>query len=245
MPHPLWSTAVFLVAIVAGAIAALSGFGIGSLLTPLLAATMGMRAAVAAVSIPHLVATAARLWNLRQHVDRRVLIHFGICSAIGGLLGALLQSKARSPILNVVFGLLLLFAGISGLRGWSEKMRFRHGTAWLAGALSGFFGGLVGNQGGIRSAALLSFQMQKVSLVATATATGIIIDLARMPVYIATQTQALVAAKVDIALALIGCLIGTFWGIRLLKQIPAQRYKELLSALICVLGLYMICAPWL
>lgn len=245
MPNLLFSATVFLVSVIAGGVAALSGFGIGSLLTPLLAATMGMKAAVAAVSLPHFVATAVRLWNLRQHVDRHVLVHFGIFSAAGGLLGALFQSKANSPVLIVVFGVLLLFAGISGLAGWWDRMRFRRGTAWIAGALSGLFGGLVGNQGGIRSAALMSFQLPKESLVATATATGVIVDIARMPVYIATQSQTLISARVNIALALLGCLVGTFWGVRVLGRVPEQRYKQALSLLICALGAYMILKMWL
>jgi len=245
MQHPVFGVVVFLVAVVAGAVAGLSGFGIGSLLTPLLATTMSMKAAVAAVSIPHLVATAVRLWGLRKHVDRRVLIHFGICSAVGGLAGALLQERANSPVLTLVFGVLLLFAGLSGLAGWLEGMHFRRGTAWVAGGLSGLFGGLVGNQGGIRSAALMSFQMEKESLVATATATGILVDFARMPVYVATQTQALLSARMYIALALAGCLAGTFWGVRYLGRIPARRYKQLLSVLICVLGAYMMVKVWI
>ena len=245
MPHSLFNALVFLVAVLGGAVAALSGFGIGSLLTPLLATTMTMKAAVAAVSIPHFVATAVRLWGLRKHVDRRVLIHFGICSAAGGLAGALLQARANSPVLTAIFGVLLLFAGLSGLAGWMDRMRFRRGTAWVAGVLSGLFGGLVGNQGGIRSAALMSFQMQKESLVATATATGIIIDFARMPVYIATQPQALISARVYIALALVGCLVGTFWGVRYLERIPAARYKQMLSLFICALGVYMVLKVWL
>jgi len=245
MQHPVFSAVVFLVAVIGGAVAGLSGFGIGSLLTPLLASTMSMKAAVAAVSIPHFVATAVRLWGLRRHVDRRVLIHFGICSVAGGLVGALLQTRANSPILTGVFGALLLFAGLSGLAGWLDHMRFRRGTAWLAGALSGLFGGLVGNQGGIRSAALMSFQMEKQSLVATATATGILIDCARMPVYAVTQTQALRSAWVYIVLALAGCLVGTFWGVRYLERIPAARYKQLLSSFICALGVYMVLKVWL
>jgi uncharacterized protein len=234
MWHELFTAAVFAVAFIAGSVASLSGFGIGSLLTPLLAMTMGMRVAVAAVSVPHFVATGVRLWSLRHHVDKRVLLHFGTLSAVGGLVGALFQSNIN------VFGALLLFAGISGLAGWSETMRFRRSTAWAAGALSGTFGGLVGNQGGIRSAALLSFQMQKESLVATATATGVIVDVARMPVYLVTQSQTLLSFKGEIIVALIGCLAGTIWGVRLLQRIPPQRFRQLLSLLICGLGIYMI-----
>jgi uncharacterized membrane protein YfcA len=239
MPSLLFSIAILIVAIISGGVAALSGFGIGSLVTPLLATAVGMKVAVAAVSVPHFVATCVRLWGLRKHVDRNVLLHFGILSAVGGLLGALFQWKANSPMLSVVFGCLLLFAGISGLAGWSERMHFGHRTAWVAGALSGFFGGVVGNQGGIRSAALVGFQLSKEGLVATATAIGVIVDAARMPVYLATQGRALFPIAIYIALAIVGCLIGTFWGVRVLERIPTRWYKRVLSSLLCALGSYM------
>jgi len=76
----------------------------------------------------------------------------------------------------MVFGCLLLCAGLSGLSGLADRMRFRRGVAWVGGALSGFFGGLVGNQGGIRSAGLLGFDLPKEALVATATAIALIVD---------------------------------------------------------------------
>jgi len=240
MQHPLFDLVVFLVAAIAGGVAALSGFGIGSLLTPLLATATGMKLAVAAVSIPHFVATGARLWKLRRHVDMRTMLNFGIFSAAGGLLGALFESKANSRSLSVVFGVLLVFAGLSGLMGWMARVRFGRTAAWGAGFLSGFFGGLVGNQGGIRSAALMAFPLDKEGLVATATAIGVIVDLARMPVYVAAQGYALVSVSGWIVLALVGCLAGTFWGVRLLGRIPARVYRPLLSGLICALGVWMI-----
>ncbi|HJZ58437.1 MAG TPA: TSUP family transporter, partial [Gemmataceae bacterium] len=72
------------VGFVAGAIASVSGFGIGSLLTPVLAVQVGTKLAVAAVSIPHMAATALRFWLMRKHVDRRLLWSFGLMSAAGG-----------------------------------------------------------------------------------------------------------------------------------------------------------------
>jgi uncharacterized membrane protein YfcA len=98
-----------------------SGFGIGSLLTPLLAVRVGTKLAVAAVSVPHLAATALRFWLLRQHVDRRLLLSFGLMSAAGDLAGALLHAYADNPILTVVSGGLLVFTGVMGLTGLSEK----------------------------------------------------------------------------------------------------------------------------
>jgi uncharacterized membrane protein YfcA len=84
----IFSISVLLAAVLAGAVAGVSGFGVGSLLTPLLATRYGEKLAVAIVSVPHLAATAARFLRLREHLDRRVFLDFAILSAVGGLLGA-------------------------------------------------------------------------------------------------------------------------------------------------------------
>src|SRR5262245_56806436 len=110
--------------ILAGAVAAVTGFGIGSLLTPLLTRQFDMALAVAIVSIPHFLATALRFWILRRDVDRRVLKSFGVMSAAGGLAGALLQHSSDSRSLTVALAVLLTFAGTAGLTGLSARLRF-------------------------------------------------------------------------------------------------------------------------
>ena len=192
------------------------------------------------MSIPHLIGTAYRFVTLHEHVDGTVLIRFGVLSAIGGLVGALLNARANSPALTMVFAALLLFAGLSGLNGFAERMRFGRKTAWIAGAISGLFGGMVGNQGGIRSAALLGFDISKESFVATATAIGLIVDGARMPVYLATQHSGISRAWIEILVATIGVLIGTVWGVRLLRKIPELAFRRSIGALVFMLGLYML-----
>src|SRR5438067_9783261 len=135
---------IVLAAIVAGAVASISGFGIGSILTPLLAAFVCTKLAVAVISIPHFLGTALRFAMIRKHVDKKVLVTFGITSAAGGLAGALLHVWLRSAILAYVLGALLIFAGLMGITGLAQRMRFGRATGLVAGALSGLFGGLVG-----------------------------------------------------------------------------------------------------
>ena len=236
----MMEVAALAVAVLAGGIAAISGFGIGSLLTPLLAAQCGAKLAVAIVSVPHLVGTVARFYPLRKQVDRRVFIHFGILSAVGGLAGALLNSRTASPALGMVFGCLLIFAGFSGLTGFVDRMHFGRTMAWVSGGLSGFFGGLVGNQGGIRSAALLGFDIRKEALVATATAIALIVDGARMPVYLAVESKGIFGAWPLLIAATGGVLLGTFWGVRLLRRIDEKTFRKLLFGLIVALGVYML-----
>jgi uncharacterized protein len=231
---------LFVASIVAGAIAALAGFGIGSVLTPLLALSVGTKEAVVAVSIPHLVATAIRFWNLRHSIDRRVLKNFGIASAAGGLAGALLGSRFSSPILAYILGALLVFAGLTGLTGISRKMRFGRKAAWLGGAVSGLLGGLVGNQGGIRSAALLGFNLEAKTFVATATAIALVVDGARMPVYFFTSPATVERLGLWIVVMVVGGAIGTIAGGRVLARIPEMYFRRLVSLLVLALGLVML-----
>ncbi|HEY2896378.1 MAG TPA: sulfite exporter TauE/SafE family protein [Gemmatimonadaceae bacterium] len=226
--------------VLAGAIASVVGFGIGSVLTPLFAVRVGTQLAVAAVSIPHLLATALRFWRLRASVDRRVLLSFGITSAAGGLVGALLHSYASNRSLAIVFGLLLLFVGISELTGFARRMRFGGPVAWVAGGISGVFGGLVGNQGGIRSAALLGFDLDRQAFVATATAIGLVVDGARMPVYFATQTAAIARIWPLVLIATLGTLAGTVLGVRTLRRIPEPAFRRIVAILLLLLGTYML-----
>jgi len=236
----MFELVLFVAAVAAGGIASVAGFGIGSVLTPLLAVRVGTQLAVAAVSIPHFFATALRFWRLRAHIDRRVLVSFGIPSALGGLSGALLHSVAASRLLSIVFGAILIFVGLSELTGLSRRMKFGRTTAWIAGALSGFLGGLVGNQGGIRSAALMGFDIQKTAFVGTATAVGLIVDLARMPAYFITQGAGIARIWVLVAIATAGAVIGTLAGESLLREIPERLFRRIVAALLVALGAYMI-----
>ncbi len=228
------------VAALAGAVASVTGFGIGSLLTPALAMETGFKAAVAAVAIPHVVGTAVRFWALRDRVDRRVLLRFGVASAAGGLIGALVFASAGGPVLTAIFGGLLVFAGLTGLTRWIERVRFGRGAALAFGALSGVLGGMVGNQGGIRSAALLGFGLPKEKFVATATAIALLVDGARLPIYLWSDGRAMLAMG-PLLLALTGAVIvGTLLGQRLLARIPERLFRQIVSGVILLLGLSML-----
>jgi uncharacterized membrane protein YfcA len=240
----VFESALLLVAVASGAIAAVTGFGIGSLLTPFLALHAGTKIAVAAVSVPHLIGTAIRFWRLRAGVDRGVLFHFGVMSAAGGLGGALLHTSVASPALTMVFGALLVFAGASHVTGLARRWRFHGGVAWIAGAASGFFGGLVGNQGGIRSAAMLGFGLQKEAFVATATAIALLVDGARMPVYVAVEWREVAAIRMLVLIATAGVVAGTLAGERLLSRVPERRFRQVVGMTILLLGLVTLAGPW-
>jgi uncharacterized membrane protein YfcA len=229
-----------LAGILAGGIAAVSGFGIGSLLTPVLALHVGTKLAVAAVSIPHALGTAQRFWLLRGHVDWGVVRSFGLTSALGGLAGALLQTRASSRALEVVFGMLLILAGISELTGWMRRVHWGPSAAWLAGAISGALGGLVGNQGGIRTAAMLGYDVPKESFVATATAIALFVDAARLPVYLLTQGREIAGIWSYLLIATCAVMVGTVLGRRILTRLSQTVFRHVVALLLLGLGVYLL-----
>ena len=228
-------------AVIAGAIASMSGFGIGSVLTPVLSTQFDVRLAIAMVSLPHLAGTFVRFLIVRTRIDRDVLLGFGAASAVGGLIGAALQAVVQSSALAVIFGLLLVFAGIGSLTGFAQRMRFSgRRSALVGGALSGLLGGLVGNQGGIRAAALLGFDVTRDAFVATATAVALIVDGARIPVYVATQGNELAAHWPLIAVLAVGAVAGTLLGGWTLRRMSEAVFRRVVGALLLGLGTYTL-----
>lgn len=235
-------SAVALAGLLAGLIAAISGFGIGSLLTPVIAYHVDTRLAIAAVSIPHLVGTAQRFWSMRRSIDRQLLLEFGITSALGGLAGALAHGRLNGSALTIIFGLLLLFTAFAELTGWMRRVRWGRSFGWIAGALSGFLGGLVGNQGSIRTAGLLAYDISPSAFVATATTVALIVDGARMPVYMVTQGRDVIGLWPTLAVATMFVVLGTAIGIRLLPRLRTSLFRRTVAILLAALGIGMLFA---
>jgi uncharacterized membrane protein YfcA len=231
--------ALALVGVLSGATAAIVGFGIGSLLTPLLALRLDMATAVAAVALPHAVATALRCWRLRHAIDWSVARRFGLLSALGGLAGALLYSRLGGGVLTLILAGLLILTGVSGLTSFPRRVSARR-AAWALGLVSGFFGGLAGNQGGVRAAALMTFELSPAAFVATATMTALLVDAARTPVYLWRAGDALAAQVVPVAIATAAVVVGTLLGERILLGMPPARFRRTVSLAILALGVFLL-----
>lgn len=239
----LFLAAVFGVAVFSGATASVVGFGIGSMLTPLLALRLSTDLAVAAVALPHALATGLRCWRLRHSIDRSVLMRFGLLSAAGGLAGALAYTTFSAPLLTRILGGLLVLTAVAQLTGWARRWHPRGASVALLGVGSGFFGGIAGNQGGLRAAALSAFSLTPAAFVATSTATGLMVDAARTPVYLFTTGPAMAGLWLPILVVSAGVLAGTILGERVLLGMPKERFAKVVGTAVGVLGVWLLLRP--
>ena len=228
------------IGVLSGATAAVIGFGIGSLMTPLLLTRFSAPVAVGVVALPHLIATGLRMARHRGAVDRGVLIRFGVPSAVGGVAGGLLQGILRSDALIAVLGVLLILTGIANLTNGFGRWQPSAAIAGALGLLSGLFGGLVGNQGGLRAAGLSAFRLEPRAFLATGTAVALLIDLARTPFYLWRGGDVLMGLWLPIGVATAGCVVGTILGERLFLRLSPATYRTLIGVAVVALGIWLL-----
>ena len=233
-------TLVAMISFVAGATASIVGFGIGSLLTPIVAVRFGTDVAVAVVALPHLAGGLIRGWQLWCFINWRVVVRFGLLSATGGILGAFLFARLAPSVLKPILGVLLVMTAISGITEWTER-RIPHGIAlWALGALSGFFGGIVGNQGGLRAAMLSTLKLTPVAFVATSTVIGVMVDTVRVPIYLQRASVDLAGLWRLVAVGITGVVAGTLMGDRILLGLSRNSFRIIVSVAIGLLGTWFL-----
>jgi len=82
--------------------------------------------------------------------------------------------------------------------------------------------------------------MPKESFVATATAIGLLVDVSRMPVYIATEGRQMLQLALPMLVAIAGVAFGTVAGARVMQRVPERWFRRLVAVVLAALGVAML-----
>ncbi|HWR33576.1 MAG TPA: sulfite exporter TauE/SafE family protein, partial [Chitinophagaceae bacterium] len=190
---------ICLVAFLASGLTLFSGFGLGTLLLPVFSLFFPVDIAVAMTAIVHFLNNVFKILLFKKYINRKLVFRFGIPSVIAAVAGAILlnQLGKGSPIttysignsifhitiLKIVIGVLMIIFALFELIPALKKLSIDTKYLPAGGLLSGFFGGLSGHQGALRSAFLLRLQLSKEQFIATGIAIACMIDISRLSVY--------------------------------------------------------------
>jgi len=156
------------------------------------------------------------------------------------ILGSLLLStiSADEMLLARIIGGLIIFFALFELLPVLKKIVIPPKWLSLGGLISGFFGGLSGHQGAIRSAFLLKTQTSKDTYIATGVAIAILVDLNRLVVYGSSSTIAFTNKDFSTALvvAIGASLLGILVSNKFYKKIKFNAIQNLVGALLLVIG---------
>ncbi len=231
-----------------------SGFGLGTLLLPFFALFFALDAAVALTAIVHLLNNLFKLFLLGRQADRAVVLRFGIPAILASFFGAegLLVLSQMSPLfqyalggktyfvmpIKLVIAVLMIVFALLEIVPRLARLSFDRRYLVLGGVLSGFFGGLSGHQGALRSAFLLRAGLSTEGYVATGVVIACLVDFARVPVY-ATHfsTATLHASGLLVIIAILGAFLGAFIGNRLVKKVTMRLVQMIVAVLLLAIAI--------
>ena len=187
------------VALVVSALTLFSGFGLGTLLMPAFAVFFPLEVAVGATAIVHLANNMFKLVLVGRKADIKIVLRFAIPASIMAVIGALLLNYFANvqpvteytlagrlftiTVVKLVIAVLIAAFAILELSPRLEKLSFDMKYIPLGGALSGFFGGLSGQQGALRSAFLIRTGLNKEKFIGTSVVSAVVVDVSRLIVY--------------------------------------------------------------
>lgn len=240
-------------AVAASALTLFSGFGLGTLLLPTFALFFALPTAVAMTAVVHLLNNVFKLILVGRFADRRVAVVFGVPAIAASFVGAelLVRLAGMTPLaaytlagarhevtpVGVVIAVLMATFAFIEISPRLQSLTLSRRFLPLGGALSGFFGGVSGHQGALRSAFLLRCGLGKSSYIGTGVVIACAIDLPRIGVYAARGE--LRGAGEDVGLlaaAVAAAFIGAFVGSRTLHKVSMVFVQRVVAAMLLAIA---------
>ncbi len=247
------STISFLVAI----LTLFSGFGVTTLLLPTFSLFFPIEIAIAATAVVHLINNIFKLFLIGRMANLSITLKFAIPAAITAALGAWLLTKMGTirlasyqivghefhiELIKMTIGILIGIFALFELIPKFSKIGIKPKFILLGGAISGFFGGLSGLQGALRSMFLLKAGLNKNEFVGTTVASAIIVDVSRITVYglsiLGGHLEELKSQNLLqlVIIATIASCAGSIIGTRILKKITFKTVQIIVGALLLIIA---------
>ncbi len=249
---------ICLVTLVVSAVTLFSGFGLGTVLMPAFAIFFPVGLAVAGTAVVHLANNLFKLILVGKHANRGIVVRFAIPAAVFAAIGAFVlgQLSGVEPIaryqiagitcevtvVKIVIAVLIAVSSLLDLLPQFEHLAFDPKYIGIGGALSGFFGGLSGLQGALRSAFLIRTGLDKDAFIGTSVVSAVIVDVARILIYGTTfvSQHFRSVAQRDFAwlvvAGMVSAFVGSFVGARLVAKVTIRTVQVLIGSMLLLLA---------
>jgi uncharacterized protein len=217
-----------LVALVGSLLSFMSGFGLGTLLLPAFMLSFPIDIAVLATAVVHMANNLFKLGLVGKFANYRMIVRFGITSVVGAAIGAWCMQMLPTQVFysynwlghhwniavnNLVFSAIIFFFAFYELRDERSKKNIAPNWLPFGGLISGFFGGLSGHQGALRSAFLMRTDLSKEEFMGTRVVLACLVDLTRISIYTAMFTSNAISVNYYlVGAASVAAFFGAFYG---------------------------------
>lgn len=229
----------FIVAFIAAAVASVAGFGTATMTIPFLAWIIGFKQAIILIAFFHLFSNLFKLTQLRQAVNIRLMLWYGVPTVLTAIVGAYLLEIVAPKAIGLGVGIFLILFAIYTFINPSWTLPEREYVLVTGGLISGFTAGLIGLGGAIRGAFLISTKIKKEMYIATSAAIAIFTDIARCTTYLIRGTLESQYYWFIPVLFIVG-FIGTRFGVKLLKWLPELTVRRVVLTVLVLVSISFI-----
>ena len=234
-----------------------SGFGLGTLLLPVFGLFFPIEIAVVLTALVHFMNNAFKFYLFGKNADKTILIKFGVPAIAFSFFGAYILSllthtgvifayRLNNQLfevkpLKLIIGLLLIIFALFDFVPKLKNMQFDKKHLAIGGMLSGFFGGLSGHQGALRSAFLIRAGLSKEVFIATGVVIACMVDISRLAIYI----PKIISNEVELDFTLVGlatlsAFTGVYFGNRLLQKTTISLLQNIVCVTLLLFGTLML-----
>jgi uncharacterized membrane protein YfcA len=227
----------------ASAIGTVTGFGLSTVMIPLLALAYPVPETLLFVGVIHWFNDLWKLVLFREGIRWKLILSFGLPGIVATVVGARLIFAIPNAILQRILGLFLIsyVAFLFARSAFKVRQSLVAGAA--GGALSGFCAGIFGMGGAIRALFLTAFDLPKAVYLATAGAIAIAIDTPRLVTYLGQGARLDALLFWGLILFIPASFLGARFGKGLLERIPQEHFRKVVAALLFIVGLRLLIRP--
>ena len=231
-----------------------SGFGLGTILAPVFAIFFPIDIAIALTGVVHFSNNLFKIALIGRNTDKAVLLRFGIPAILASFAGAWLLLKItvlptiveyelwgktfEITAVKLIIALLLIIFSILEISPSFQKVQFGKDKLVWGGILRGFFGGLSGIQGAIRSAFLIKSGLSKEAYIATGVVIACLVDFTRLSVYASRFSTANLHENMTLLIsATLAAIAGAYFGKKLLKKVTLHSIQLVVAVMLILISI--------
>lgn len=244
---------VGLVSFIASFFTLFTGFGLGTILLPVFTIFFSVDIAIAMTAVVHLSNNLFKLLLLGKHADKKIILQFGIPAILAAVLGSLLLlwlswipaitsytlfgKTATVSIIKFVIAVLMILFALFEIVPCFSSLTFEKKHLVVGGFFSGFFGGLSGHQGMLRSAFLAKAGLTREVFIGTGVTIACLVDISRLAVYGNFLAAGSFADNYMLVItAIASAFLGALLGNRILQKITLRAIQILVGILLILIS---------
>ena len=242
VPEPFVLAVLVPTALVASLVAGVAGFGAGIIMLPIIALTVGVRAAAPVLTVTMLLANAGRIWWSRREMDVGVAARYLAGAVPGTFIAVVIYAGATGQSLGRAIGVFLLASVPFRRLLTSTRVRVRLAHFPLLGGVIGVISAVVVTTGPLTTPFFLAYGLRRGGFIATEGLCGLGMSIARA---VGFARYALLGWDTVALGCVLGAtmLAGSWIARRLLDRMSDRVFLLIIEAMLVVMGLQFLLFP--